>query len=31
MQAMHTYTLIEAQIFIEAKKWNKEKMDITKW
>ena len=28
MQATHTYTLIEAEIFMEAKKRNKEKIDI---
>ena len=28
MQATHTYTLIEDKIFMEAKKWNKKKIDI---
>ena len=28
MQATHTYTLIEVEIFMEEKKWNKEKIDI---
>ena len=31
MQATHIYQLIEAKIFMEAKKLNKEKMDIIKW
>ena len=30
MQATDTYTLIEVKIFMEAKKWNKEKIDIIK-
>ena len=31
MQATHTYTLIEAKILMQAKKWNKEKKDIIRW
>ena len=30
-QATHTYALIKAQIFMEATKWNKEKIDIIRW
>ena len=29
-QVTHTYNLIEAKIFKEATKWNKEKIDIIK-
>ena len=29
-QVMHTYNLIEAKVFMEATKWNKEKIDIIK-
>ena len=28
---MHTYNLIGAKIFMEARKWNKEKTDIITW
>ena len=31
MQARHIYTLIETKIFMEAKKRNKEKVDIIRW
>ena len=31
MQATHTYTLIEAKIFMEPKKLNQEKIDIIRW
>ena len=30
-QFTHTYNLIEAKDFMEATKWNKEKIDIVRW
>ena len=30
-QVTHTYNLIEAKIFMETTKWNKEKIDIIRW
>ena len=30
-QVAHTYKLIEAKIFMEATKWDKEKIDIIRW
>ena len=30
-QYTHTYDLIEAKDFMEATKWNKEKIDIVRW
>ena len=30
-QVTHTYPLIEAKIFMETTKWNKEKLDIIRW
>ena len=30
-QVTHTYKLIEAKHFMEATKWNKEKVDIMRW
>ena len=30
-QVTHTYALIEANIFMETTKWNKEKIDIFRW
>ena len=30
-QVTHTYPLIEAKIFMETTKWNKEKIDIIRW
>ena len=30
-QVTHTYPLIQAKRFMEATKWNKEKIDIIRW
>ena len=30
-EVTHTYPLIEAKIFMETTKWNKEKIDIIRW
>ena len=30
-QVTHTYNLIQAKMFMETTKWNKEKIDIIRW